>query len=113
MDIYVGNLAYSTTDASLHDLFAQYGNVTSAHVCTDRMTGRSKGFGFVDMPNHDEAQAAIAAINGQPFEGRPLRVNESQNKGRSSFGSYRGNDRAPYHSGNRNNDRRRTRDDRW
>ena len=59
MDIYVGNLAYSTTDEGLRLLFAEYGTVTSARVCTDRMTGRSRGFGFVEMPNQQEAQAAV------------------------------------------------------
>ena len=83
MDIYVGNLAYSTTDDELRDLFAAYGTVSSARVCVDRMTSRSKGFGFVEMANNDEAQAAIAALNGQEMGGRALRVNESQPKPRS------------------------------
>ena len=64
MDIYVGNLAYATDDESLRAAFAAYGEVTSARVVTDRMTNRSKGFGFVEMPNEDEANAAIAALNG-------------------------------------------------
>ncbi len=83
MDIYVGNLAYSTTDDELRDLFAAYGNVSSARVCVDRMTSRSKGFGFVEMANNDEAQAAIAALNGKEVGGRALRVNESQPKPRN------------------------------
>lgn len=82
MDIYVGNLAYKTTDDSLRSLFAQYGEVTSARVVTDRISGRSKGFGFVEMPDEVAAQAAIDAINGNDFEGRPLRVNKSQPKPR-------------------------------
>ena len=82
MDIYVGNLAYSTTDDSLKQLFAEFGNVTSARVCIDRMSGRSKGFGFVEMPDANEAQAAIAATNGKEVDGRALRVNESQPKPR-------------------------------
>ncbi|MGI5869600.1 MAG: RNA recognition motif domain-containing protein [Kiritimatiellia bacterium] len=82
MDIYVGNLAYSTTDDALKQLFAEFGSVTSARVCIDRMTGRSKGFGFVEMPDANEAQAAIAAINGKEVDGRALRVNESQPKPR-------------------------------
>lgn len=78
MDIYVGNLAYATDDEGLRAAFAAYGEVTSAHVVTDRMTNRSKGFGFVEMPNAEEANAAIAALNGAELDGRPLRVNESQ-----------------------------------
>lgn len=80
MDIYVGNLAYATTDDGLKAAFAAYGEVTSARVVADRMTGRSKGFGFVEMPNREQAQAAIDALNGQPLDGRPIRVNESQPK---------------------------------
>ena len=71
MDIYVGNLAYATTDDGLKAAFAAYGEVTSARVVTDRMTGRSKGFGFVEMPDRAQAQAAIDALNGQPLDGRP------------------------------------------
>ena len=69
MDIYVGNLAYATTDDGLKAAFAAYGEVTSARVVTDRMTGRSKGFGFVEMPDRAQAQAAIDALNGQPLDG--------------------------------------------
>jgi cold-inducible RNA-binding protein len=83
MDIYVGNLAYSTTDDELRELFAAHGAVSSARVCIDRMTSRSKGFGFVEMPNSEEAQAAIAALNGRTIGDRALRVNESQPKPRS------------------------------
>jgi RNA recognition motif-containing protein len=82
MDIYVGNLSYSCADSDLQELFSQHGAVSSARVVTDRMSGQSKGFGFVEMPNANEAQAAIAATNGQDFMGRPLRVNESQPKPR-------------------------------
>ena len=82
MDIYVGNLAYATTDDGLKAAFAAYGEVTSARVVADRMTGRSKGFGFVEMPNREQAQAAIDALNGQPLDGRPIRVNESPPKPR-------------------------------
>ncbi|MBR1871324.1 MAG: RNA-binding protein [Kiritimatiellae bacterium] len=91
MDIYVGNLAYATNDDGLRAAFGAFGEVTSARVVTDRMTGRSKGFGFVEMPNPDEANAAIAALNGQPLDGRPVRVNESQPKPREERrGSFRG-----------------------
>lgn len=83
MDIYVGNLPYAATDPDLQELFEQYGKVTSARVILDRMSGRSKGFGFVEMPEQAEAQAAIDALNGADFMGRPVRVNESQPKPRN------------------------------
>ena len=82
MDIYVGNLAYSTNDESLRAAFAAYGDVASARVVSDRMTGRSKGFGFVEMPDRAQAQSAIDALNGKELDGRTLRVNESQPKPR-------------------------------
>jgi hypothetical protein len=74
-NIYVGNLPWSTTTDELYAMFQQYGAVTRAQVVTDRETGRSRGFGFVEMPNEAEAQAAIAALNNQPMNGRPLTVN--------------------------------------
>ena len=86
MDIYVGNLAYKTTDDDLRTLFSQHGEVTSARVVTDRVSGQSKGFGFVEMPDRDAAQKAIEAINGQDLQGRALRVNESQPKPREERG---------------------------
>jgi len=86
MDIYVGNLPYSADDNQLQDLFSAHGTVTSARVIMDRMTGRSKGFGFVEMPDKAEADAAINALNGSDMEGRALRVNESQPKPRNSGG---------------------------
>ena len=73
--LFVGGLPYSTSNDQLRDLFAQCGQVESAVVVTDRDTGRSRGFGFVEMPNEAEAQAAIAALNNQPVNGRPLTVN--------------------------------------
>jgi RNA recognition motif-containing protein len=101
MDIYVGNLAYKTTDDDLRELFSAHGEVTSARVVTDRISGQSKGFGFVEMPDRDSAQKAIEAINGQDFQGRALRVNESQPKpredrrggGGGGGGGFRGGDR--------------------
>ncbi len=116
MDIYVGNLAYKSTDEDLRTLFAQYGEVTSARVVVDRGSGRSKGFGFVEMPNAEEAQKAIDAINGNDFQGRALRVNESQPKPREprSFGGPRGSYGGPrggYGGGIRRSNRRD--DDRW
>ena len=76
--LYVGNLSYNTTGSDLEQLFAQHGSVTSAEVIQDRDTGRSKGFGFVQMGSDDEAQAAIAALNGQQHDGRALTVNEAK-----------------------------------
>jgi RNA recognition motif-containing protein len=78
MDIYVGNLPYSATDQEMQELFEAHGTVTSARVIIDKYTGRSKGFGFVEMPNNDEAQKAIDATNEQDFNGRNIRVNESR-----------------------------------
>lgn len=82
--LYVGNLPYQMTDAELNELFAAYGAVESAQVIVDRETGRSKGFGFVQMGNPAEADAATQALNGQQFKGRPLTVNEARPK--SEFG---------------------------
>jgi len=82
MDIYVGNLPYKTADEDLKGLFTVHGEVASARVVMDRMTGQSKGFGFVEMPDRDAAQKAIDALNGYDFMGRKLRVNESQPKPR-------------------------------
>lgn len=76
--LYVGGLPYSTNDASLKDAFAQAGTVESATIIMDRMTGRSKGFGFVEMSSDEEAQAAIEMWNGKEFEGRTLTVNEAR-----------------------------------
>lgn len=77
-NLYVGNLSYSVADSELHDLFAAYGKVDSARVITDRETGRSKGFGFVEMADDAEAQAAIDALNGKENNGRTLTVNEAK-----------------------------------
>ncbi len=82
MDIYVGNLPYSVDDQALQELFAPHGNVTSARVIIDKFTGRSKGFGFVEMPDNAEANTAITALNDLDCDGRNLRVNESQPKPR-------------------------------
>lgn len=78
MNIYVGNLSYSTTDDTLRTLFEQHGEVSSAKVVENRETGRSRGFGFVEMPNDEEARAAIEAVNDTEFEGRTLKVNEAR-----------------------------------
>jgi RNA recognition motif-containing protein len=78
MNIYVGNLSWSMTDEDLNELFSQYGAVSSAKILKDKMNGRSKGFGFVEMDSDDEAKAAIAALNENEIQGRKLIVNESQ-----------------------------------
>jgi len=78
MDIYVGNLPYSCADSDLQELFGQFGDVASARVIMDRETNRSKGFGFVGMPNNEEALNAIDGTNDSDFMGRNLRVNEAQ-----------------------------------
>jgi RNA recognition motif-containing protein len=78
--LYVGNLSYSVTDASLREMFQPHGAVASAQVIMDRDTGRSKGFGFVEMESAQEAQTAIGAMNGKELEGRALTVNEARPK---------------------------------
>src|ERR1700710_2883893 len=77
-NIYVGNLPYDTTGDDLVELFQTYGTVTSGQVIIDKFSGRSRGFGFVEMANDDEAQAAIDALNGSPYGNRPLTVNEAR-----------------------------------
>jgi RNA recognition motif-containing protein len=89
--LYVGKLSYDTTDSSLQALFAQYGTVVSAQVIMDRESGRSKGFGFVEMEDKAAADAAISALNDQEFEGRTIVVNEARPRedrpqNRSGFG---------------------------
>jgi RNA recognition motif-containing protein len=78
MNIYVGNLSWSMTDADLEGLFTPYGGVTSAKILKDKMSGRSKGFGFVEMADDESAKAAIAALNETDIQGRKIIVNESQ-----------------------------------
>jgi RNA recognition motif-containing protein len=100
--LYVGNLSYGTTSQDLNTLFAAHGNVTSAEVLQDRETGRSKGFGFVQMSSDEEAAAAIAALGGAQHDGRALTVNEARPRedrprsggggGGGGGGGYRGGD---------------------
>lgn len=78
MNIYVGNLPYRMTDDELRNLFTEFGEVTSAKIIVDKMTDRSKGFGFVEMPDNAAAEKAIREVNGKDIGGRPLRVNEAQ-----------------------------------
>ncbi len=81
MDIYVGNLPYEVTDAELQAHFEKFGKVTSSRVVMDKATGRAKGFGFVEMSNDAEAQAAITALNGKDCGGYTVKVNEAKGKG--------------------------------
>ena len=109
--LYVGNLAYSVRDESLQQSFSQFGSVTSAKVMMDRDTGRSKGFGFVEMGTDAEAQAAINGMNGQPLEGRAIVVNEARPReerpggfgggggGGGGYGGGGGGSRGPYGGG--------------
>ena len=92
MNIYVGNLSFDETDQTLEVSFANHGEVQSARVVTDRDSGRSRGFGFVEMPQQQEAEAAIAALNGTEQGGRTLTVNESKPRegGRGGGGGGRG-----------------------
>ena len=80
LNIYVGNLPYSMTDATLQEAFSAHGSVDQAKVVVDRVTGRSRGFGFVEMANDDEGRAAIEAMNGTEMDGRTLVVNEARPK---------------------------------
>ncbi|HOZ85212.1 MAG TPA: RNA-binding protein [Niabella sp.] len=90
MNIYVGNLSWNLKDQDLQNLFASHGEVSSAKIVLDKFTNRSKGFGFVEMPNDDEAQAAISALNGTELDGRNVVVNESRPKeGGNSGGGYK------------------------
>jgi cold-inducible RNA-binding protein len=88
--LYVGNLSYSTTDESLNGAFASFGKVESARVIMDRETGRSKGFGFVEMSSDEEAQKAVAGMDGQPLDGRNLKVAEAKPMEPRSGGGPRG-----------------------
>ena len=104
--LYVGNLSYNVNSSDLEQLFAQHGTVQSAEIIQDRDTGRSKGFGFVQMGSDGEAQAAIAALNGQEHDGRALTVNEAKPRedrggggGRGGFGGGGGGGRGGYGGG--------------
>jgi RNA recognition motif-containing protein len=88
--LYVGNLAYGVSDGDLEQMFAAHGTVQSAQIIMDRDTGRSKGFGFVEMGSDQEAQTAIAALNGKEVDGRRLTVNEARPKTEGGGGGGRG-----------------------
>ena len=88
--LYVGGLPYATTEDELEDLFAEHGTVESVRVITDRMTGRSKGFGFVEMSSSEEAQVAAEKLNNSELEGRTLVVNEARPREKRSGGGFGG-----------------------
>ncbi len=92
MKLYVGNLSYHTTESELKDLFATYGEVESARIITDRDTGRSKGFGFVELSNRSEGEQAIAELNGKEIDSRQVKVNEAKPRtnNRGGGGGYGG-----------------------
>jgi cold-inducible RNA-binding protein len=94
MNIYVGNLSFTVTEQDLRAAFEVYGTVEKAAIITDKMTGQPRGFGFVEMPNKDEAVKAISGLNGKDLKGRNLKVNEAQPRpaggGRGGFGGGRG-----------------------
>ena len=100
MNIYVGNLSYSSTENSLRNLFETYGAVTTTKIVTDKFTGSSRGFGFVEMPNNEEGQKAIDELNGKDFDGRKIVVNES--RPRETTGR---DNRPPRREGGYNNNR--------
>ena len=100
MNIFVGNLAYSTGDAELRAAFEQYGRVDSARVINDRETNRSRGFGFVEMPNDNEGRAAIQALDGSDLGGRPIKANEARpREERPRGGGYGGGGGGGYGGG--------------
>ena len=84
--LYVGNISFNTSNQDLIDMFSEAGTVQSANIIEDRETGRSRGFGFVEMASKEEAQAAIAALNGKEVDGRELKVNEAKPRENRGFG---------------------------
>ncbi|MCH7720946.1 MAG: RNA-binding protein [Planctomycetes bacterium] len=87
--LYVGNLSFQTTEQALNDLFAEHGQVNSVAIITDRITGRSRGFGFVEMPDDTEAKAAMGAVDGTEVDGRTLKVNEARAREERTGGGQR------------------------
>jgi RNA recognition motif-containing protein len=114
--LYVGNFSFSMTENDLRELFTPFGAVESVSLVTDRDTGRSRGFGFVEMTNDTEAAAAIAGLNGKDSGGRPLTVNEARPKERSAGGSRGGGPRGGSRGGGGDDYRghaRQPREPRW
>jgi RNA recognition motif-containing protein len=115
MNIYIGNLDYAVNEQNLQELFQQYGEVASAKIITDKFTGRSKGFGFVEMPNDGDATSAIEALNGTAMKSRNISVTEARPKeegsGNRGGGFNRGGDRGGFNrGGDRGGERRFNRD---
>src|SRR4051812_20224207 len=100
MNIYVSNLSFNTSDAELNELFSTFGVVTSAKVITDRETGRSRGFGFVEMPSEDEGKDAMLGLNNKEVEGRAMSVSVAKEKEDRGKGGY-SNNRSGGYSNNR------------
>ena len=107
MNIYIGNLDYAVNEQMLRDLFEQHGEVASAKIITDKFTGRSKGFGFVEMPNDADATNAISTLNGTAMKNRDISVTEARPKEEGSGNRGGGGDRGGF---NRGGDRRFNRD---
>lgn len=108
MKLYVGNLSFNTSNGELEQLFAEIGSVESATVVEDRETGRSRGFGFVEMASREDGERAIAELNGTEFGGRELKVNEAkprENRGGGFGGGYNGGGRSNYGGGRNGNNR--------
>ena len=101
MNIYVGNLSYEATQDDLRQAFEAHGEVSSVSIIMDKMTGRSRGFGFVEMPDKSQAEAAISALNLQEVRGRAITVNEARPKGESAGGGGGGGSRGGYSGGGR------------
>jgi len=97
--VYIGNMSFETSQSDLESMFGAHGTVESAQIISDRATGRSKGFGFIEMSSDAEAQAAIGALDGQDCGGRPLKVNEAkprENRSSGGYGDGRGGNRSRY-----------------
>ena len=105
MKLYVGNLSYDTNEAELRELFAPFGEVESARIPTDPGSSRSRGFGFVEMPNETEGQAAIDALDGTDFEGKTIGVNVAKPKADRPAGGYGGGNRGGGYGGGYGNRR--------
>ena len=106
MNIYVGNIAHKSTEEDIKQTFSAYGEVSKSSIVKDKFTGNSRGFGFVEMPNDEEAKKAIAELNGKELEGRPLTVNEARPReerapGSGSRGGFGGGSRGGFGGGER------------
>ena len=99
MNIYVGNISWDVTENDLKDAFSAYGEVQSASIIKDKFSGKSRGFGFVEMPNKDEAEKAVAAMNGKDLKGRSLTVNEAKPRTDRPRGGGFGRDRGGFGGG--------------